>query len=282
MKMNTSYDELDTDIEEQLPNEQEKGTSSCKVSVITCMKDTSWYLKWITLWLLFVSIIGFYVTYFIELIECRMDGPCHYDSQHDHYLKENYNKTKHRRLSVVGLTIIANRRRRSRHKHTCEDYEFGCCHIYTECKYNETDFTDYHTYTFHGLPKHDKEGTNCPRLLDLVKGHNYHYPLSGDHNCENSENGCYKVETECDIRIRYMDVEDGLEDDIYLYKKNVNGGLKYTNLVERVGIEWKPSITELMYEYLYKYPSKGFDISGVLLGFAIFAMIVMCANACHK
>ena len=79
-----------------------------------------------------------------------------------------------------------------------------------------------------------------------------------------------------------MDVEDGLEDDIYLYKKNINGGLKYTNLVERVGIEWKPSITELMYEYLYKYPSKGFDISGVLLGFAIFAMIVMCANACHK
>ena len=272
MKMNTSYGELDTDIEADIPNEREKKTSSC-------MKDIGWYLKWITFWVLFMLTIFIVVSYFIELIECRKDGPCHYDIQHDHYLKENYNKTKHRRLTVAGV-IAANRRRR--HKHTCEDYEFGCCHIYTECKYNETAFTDYHTYTFHGLPKHDKEGTNCPRLLELVTGHNYHYPLPDYHNCENSENGCYKVETECDVRIRYMDVEDGLDDDIYLYKKNVNGGLKYTNLVERVGIDRKPSITELMYEYLYKYPSKDFDSAGVLFGFAMLALIAMCSNACHN
>ena len=79
-----------------------------------------------------------------------------------------------------------------------------------------------------------------------------------------------------------MDVEDGLEDDIYLYKRNVNGGIKYTNLVERIGIEGKPSITGLMYEYLYKYPSKDFDSAGVLFGFSILALIVMCSNACHQ
>ena len=79
-----------------------------------------------------------------------------------------------------------------------------------------------------------------------------------------------------------MDVEDGLKDDINLYKKNINNGLKYTKLVERVGIEWKPSITGLMYEYLYKYPSKGFDSSGVIFGFCLLAVIAMCSSACHS
>ena len=278
MKMNTSYDELDTDIEAQLPN---KKTNFCNRNprVISRIKACCWFVRWITFWLLIGCIITFYLIYFIELIECRMDGSCQYDSQHDHYLKENYNKTKHRRLTVAGVNAA---KRRKRHKHTCEDYEFGCCHIYTECKYNETAFTNYHTYTFHGLPKHDKEGSNCPSLSDLINGHNYHYPLPDDDNCEDSEKGCYKIETACDWRIRYLDVEDGLKDDINLYKKNIKEGLKYTKLVERVGIELKPSITGLMYEYLYKYPSKDFDSSGVIFGFCFLALVALCSSACHK
>ena len=282
MKMNTSYDELDTDIEGQLPkNEEHKWEErgeDCNRGIKGCIQDISKCLKWLLIWILFTFTVCAVLTYFKELIECREDGFCQYDEQHDYYLKENYNKTKHRRLTVAG--VISHNRRH--HHKTCEDYKFGCCEIYTECTYNQTDFTDYHTYTFHGLPKHDKDGTNCPRLLDLVTQHNYHYPLEGDFNCENSEDGCYKIETECDIRIRFMDVEDGFKDDVKLYKRNVNKGYKYTNLVERVGIEWKPSISGLMYEYRNKYPDKGIDGSGMIFAIAILAAIVMCSGMCNN
>ena len=276
MKMNTSYEELDADIEQQIPNEDHKWEERCETCNRSCkrfVKDISVPLKWFFIFVVFICIICLYVTYFIELIECRSDGYCKYHEQHDYYLKENYNKTKNRRLLLV--------RNHYRHHKTCDDYEFGCCEIYTDCKYNETAFTNYHTYTFHTLPKHDKKGTNCPRLLDLVNGYNHHYPLPDGKNCEDSENGCYKIETECDIRIRYMDTDDELR-AINLYKKNIKEGIAYTNLVDRVGIEYKTSIMGLMYYYINKYPEKGVDGSGIILGFCLFAVIAMCSSACHK
>ena len=279
MKMNTSYEELDADIEQQLPKEEHKWEERCETCNRSCkrfIQEKSTPLKWLFIFVVSMSMICLYVTYFIELIECRTDGYCKYHEQHDYYLKENYNKTKHRRLTVAGR-LHYNRR----HHKTCDDYEFGCCEIYTDCKYNETAFTSYHTYTFHSLPKHDKKGTNCPRLLDLVNGHNHHYPLPDDKNCEDSEKGCYKIETECDIRIRYMDTDDETH-DINRYKKNIKAGIAYTNLVDRVGIEYKPSIMGLMYDYINKYPEKGVDGSGIILGFLLLAVVAMCSSACHK
>ncbi len=246
MKMNTSYEELDADIESQLPAEsvESERCKYCKFGVESCIKkDIPKCLKWSTAWVLFMFMIWCIVSYVVELLECDPDGNCHYDEQHDYYLKKNY-KTEHRRLTYAG--VIHNRRI---HRHTCDDYEFGCCEIYTECEYNQTNITDYHTYTFHGLPKHNKNGTNCPRLHDLVNGHNHHFPLDDGVNCEESEYGCYKIETECDIRVRFMNMEGDSE----LYKRNVHAGHKYTYLVERVGIDWKPSILKLMNEYRNKY-----------------------------
>ena len=275
MKMNTSYDELDTDIEQQLPKEEHKWEERCETCNRSCkrfIQEKSTPLKWLFIFVVFISMICLYVTYFIELIECRSDGYCKYHEQHDHYLKENYNKTKHRRLTVAGII------HHNRHRKTCDDYEFGCCEIYTGCNYNETDFTSYHTYRLHGIPKHNKEGTNCPRLDDLVSEHNYHYPLPEGENCEDSIKGCYKIETECDIRIRYLDVEDGFKDDIELYKKNIHMGYKYTNLVERTGIDAEPSIYELMYEYRSKYPSRGAEVSIFIVFIVILLVLLVCVS----
>ena len=279
MKMNNSYEELDADIEHQLPKEDHKWEERCGNCNQSCKKyiqDISIPLKWLFIFVVFMSMICLYVTYFTELIECREDGYCKYHEQHDYYLKENYNKTNHRRLTVAG--VLSHNRR---HHKTCEDYEFGCCEIYTECNYNETAFTSYHTYTFHSLPKHDKKGKNCPRLLDLVNGHNHHYPVPGRLRCEDSEKGCYKIETECDISIRYMDTDDELH-AINLYKKNIKAGIAYVNLVDRVGIEYKPSIMGLMYDYINKYPKKGMDVAGMIFGFLLLAFVAMCAQACHR
>lgn len=261
MKKNNSYDELSNDIEEQKCVDKNrdknrdiyKSCKSCKEYII----------------LLCIILILYILIYsYIVIIDCSIDTSCIYSEQHDYYLKESINNTKHRRLTVAGVI------HHHRQKRTCNDYKFGCCEIYTGCTYNETDFTDYHIYTFHGLPKHDKQGKNCPRLQDLVVQHNYHYPLMNHENCENSPGGCYKIDTECDIRIRYIDKKDGIKDDINLYIKNSNSGYQYTYLVERVGIDIKPSIYRLMYEYHVKYPSKHTNFDDlILIGILAFVII---------
>ena len=78
-----------------------------------------------------------------------------------------------------------------------------------------------------------------------------------------------------------MDTDDETH-DINRYKKNIKDGIAYTNLVDRVGIEYKPSIMGLMYDYINKYPKKGMDVSGMIFGFLLLATIAICAQACHK
>ena len=201
------------------------------------------------------------------------------DNENNHLLKENYNEN-HRQLTVAG--VIAH----NRHTYTCDDYQFGCCEIYTDCSYNKTDFTDYKVHTFYHVFKHNKEGTNCPRLKDLVIQHNRHYPIHGNASCETYDQGCYQIETECDIRVHFLDVEDGpedgsedgSEDDIQLYMKNIHMGYKYTNLVERKGFDSKPSIQGLMIDYQEKYPSKDFDIEGIIISLLSLLSVVLLLN----
>ena len=64
--MNTSYEELDADIEQQLPNEEEckEKSENCNNSVNNFTKDISKCLKWTFIWILFMFMIFLYVTYF--------------------------------------------------------------------------------------------------------------------------------------------------------------------------------------------------------------------------
>ena len=276
MKMNTSYEELDADIESQLPSPKEESNLSenCKKVGMNYIKDIPWFLRWTSIWILFMLTIITFTYYIVDLIECHGVDSCQYDTQHDYYLKENYNKTKHRRLTVAGII----HHKRSKHTHSCDDYQFGCCKIYTDCKYNSTEFTEYRTHSFTGIPKHNEDGTNCPSLEDLVSQHNHHYPLENGENCETSNQGCYKIETECDIRIRYLDLQDGTKDDVNLYKSNVEQGYKYGVLVERVGIDEKPTVYTLMYEYSHKYPYKN-DTSDYIF---IACIIVLIPGLCFS
>ena len=238
---------------------------TCQSSLQTWM---STFLKVLHVPSLFLLTIFLYIICISDFIQDRNEHT-------DHLLKDNFNQSNHRQLTVAG--VIAH----NRHKHTCNDYQFGCCEIYSDCSYNKTDFTDYKVYTFrptvHTI-KHNKEGTNCPRLIDLVVGHNRHYPIHGNASCETYDQGCFHIETECDTRIRFIDVEDGLEDDFQLYKKNVHLGHKYTNLVERNGIDIKPSIRKLLFEYEQDYPSKDFDVSVFLILLLFLLLSVACMN----
>ena len=273
MEMNHSYDEIN---EEDLPDienqkdESHKWEERCE----TLNRNFHNYFcgcEKILIFFVFLVIIFGYINYIIQLKECRHNEEwCYNDKKDDHLLKEN-NNDNHRKLRVYGHY--------HHHRKTCDDYIYGCCEIYTGCQVNETsDIIQYKIHTIDRVIKKDVKGTNCPRLEDLVVQHNRHYPLPGDFNCETSKEGCYKVETECDIRVRFIDIEDGYLDDIELYKKNVNRGLKYTNLVERVGIDMKPTIISLIREYQNKYPSKDVDAAGMLIAMFSLLALVLCLN----
>lgn len=249
-EMNLSYDDEESD---KILSDVESGIIINEDSKFTIrLRSCQSNLKPCLFVSLLLATVFLYILYIREIISSRNQD----DNENNHLLKENYNEN-HRQLRV---TFHGHK-----HRPTCNDYQFGCCEIYTDCSYNKTDFTDYKVHTFYHLMKQDKEGTNCPRLKDLVIQHNRHYPIHGNASCETYEQGCYQIETECDIRVRFLDVEDGSSDDIQLYKKNIHMGYKYTNLVERKGIDYKPSIQGLMFEYQEKYPSRGFDGSGILI-----------------
>ena len=267
-ELNRSYDDDESD--NILPDVETGNTKNPSSSLRSCTCQSS-HQTWMNTYMkvLIVSLIllfiFLYILYISDLIQDRNDHT-------DYLLKDNFNQSNHRQLSLASI------RAHKRHRHTCNDYQFGCCEIYSDCSYNKTDFTDYKVYTFrptvHTI-KHNKEGTNCPRLIDLVTGHNRHYPIHGNASCETYYQGCHHIETECDTRIRFIDVEDGLEDDIQLYKKNVHLGHKYTNLVERNGIDIKPGILKLMFEYEQDYPSRDFDYGGFLLGLCVCLAFVI-------
>ena len=268
-EMNSSYyddesDKILSDVESGIIINKD---SNCTIRLRSCQTNLKpccpFFVKGFFVSLLLATVFLFlYILYIRELISSRNQD----DNENNHLLKENYNEN-HRQLTVAG--VIAH----NRHTHTCDDYQFGCCEIYTDCSYNKTDFTDYKVHTFYHVFKHNKEGTNCPRLKDLVIQHNRHYPIHGNASCETYEQGCYQIETECDIRVRFLDVEAGSEDDIQLYKRNIHMGHKYTSLVERKGIESKPSIQGLMIDYQEKYPSKDFDIAGFI---TLLSLLLLC------
>jgi len=268
-EMNRSFDadeenQMLSDFEQGIPNDHSSEILKYWKSCETCLGNTWTYVKYIIIANLILLTIYLYGLYISSLIQFRDQDP------NDHLLKDNFNQSDHRQLTVAG--VIAHKR----HRHSCNDYQFGCCEIYTDCSYNETDFTDWKVNTFYNTIKKNKEGTNCPHLMDLVTQHNRHYPIPGNKSCETYEEGCQKIETECDIRIRFLDNEDGSKDDIQLYKRHIQSGHSYTNLVERVGIDYTPSIHGLMIEYELKYPSRDFDASGFLILLLSLLLCVSC------
>ena len=274
-KMNLSFDgdeenQILSDSEQRIPNDHSSEILQYWKSCETCLRNTWKYVKCIIIANLILLTIYLYGIYISSLIQSRDHDP------NDHLLKENFNQSDNRQLRV---TFHGHK-----HRPTCNDYQFGCCEIYTDCSYNGTDFTDWNVYTFSSrIIKKNKEGTNCPLLVDLVTQHNRHYPIPGNKSCENWKAGCQKIDTGCDIHIRFQYLEDGShnlskdgsKDHVQLYKRNIHNGHAYTNLVERVGVDYTPSIHGLMIEYELKYPSRDFDVRGFLI---ILLSLLLCLS----
>lgn len=87
------------------------------------------------------------------------------------------------------------------HKRTCDDEEYGCCKIFTDCKvvgshlsYKELDISLYR------IISHDNFMSNCPSLEILIDKYNRHY---GNMSTDCGEYGCCPgINIDCDNAIR--------------------------------------------------------------------------------
>ena len=122
-------------------------------------------------------------------------------------------------LLFIGLLIICSRNypdnnltaRLPYHHHhktieeQCNSTRYGCCEVYDLCHNHKNDnFTYIHQRIWPSVEiKHNKMGTNCPRLNQIVYkySHNY-YPSSDNHyHCKNSTYGCCSIDISCDVYI---------------------------------------------------------------------------------
>mgnify|MGYP001263068690 CR=1 FL=1 len=102
---------------------------------------------------------------------------------------------------------------------TCDDYDYGCCHIYFHCSI-ENGYLDYKKYTVSKYKKMPKDviHSNCPSLDDLIHEWNEHY--KSDTPCEDTEFGCCpSINTACDSSLREKRGND--EDTVDYYKEHV-------------------------------------------------------------
>ena len=91
----------------------------------------------------------------------------------------------------------------------CNATTYGCCEVYNSCNLHEDgNFTYTHERIWPSVEvKHNKDGTNCPRMNQMVREYNLHYyPWdSGDNfNCRNSTYGCCSIDISCDVFVYIM------------------------------------------------------------------------------
>ena len=91
----------------------------------------------------------------------------------------------------------------------CNGTTYGCCEVYNLCNLHEDgNFTYTHERIWPSVEvKHNTEGTNCPRMNQVVRDYNLHYyPWdNGDNfNCRNSTYGCCSIDISCDVYVYVM------------------------------------------------------------------------------
>lgn len=235
MEMNKSYDELDTN--DAVDIEAQQKIYETRESRDKCKKRGKNILLF--LWGICLICNGYII---LKYLQDAIEPDDRYTRGKDHLLNDNTTK---RQLRIRWHT---------HHEDPCPKYKYGCCEVFSECSYKGNNITHYDSHEFKGstfhIIKENEMGTNCPRMIDLVRGHNEHYPRN--ESCETSELGCCKIETECDINLR---INDMIHKDNTQAHYEINDDFKYVHLVDPME-DRCPSIEKLMSEYRYNYPKK--------------------------
>ena len=175
----------------------------------------------------------------------------------------------------------------------CEDSIYGCCEVYDLCHLQEDNFTYVHELVFPFREmKYDRYGSNCPRMIEMVRKYNSHYYPSEDSNyeCLDSEFGCCSIDVSCDQYVHF-----GIEISYPEEKKNINYSLydisfptiKNINLAKMNSLGTNcPTFHRVVLSYNQEYPHIYMGFIGavfLLIGFlCCIPLSTQLINDCYK
>jgi len=173
-------------------------------------------------------------------------------------------------------------RRRAPRVRRCSDYEYGCCHIYYSCDVSDQDVlvSDTMTISPYTIVQHDRHGSNCPRLLDLITEYNLHYQMEDELPCSESEFGCCEINYMCDMRVRF-DYRKTVNETTDLWLHDLEKRQTRTSLtVAKQDLQGSncPRIRNIVGRYEGNWAT---DVSGwwLLFGLAMIIMLSVCASS---
>ena len=187
-------------------------------------------------------------------------------------------------------SITASIRHTTYSKKTCDDFDYGCCEIYDQCKIvtiNGHQHMDYNTinldvYVTHA---HDSIKSNCVSLRDIVNGYNHVYGRDdcGEHGC------CPSINIGCDDVLHYH-INDGNNQglvDTYLENRTVMMPIKVpknntegTNCWNKDG--FLSGITHFTNKYEHGYPIPDDSWSFIPYILVIIGLWCFIAEACKR
>ena len=194
--------------------------------------------------------------------------------QNKEWLKKDIYTGDRRQLRIYPHRNVVRRKK-------CSDYKYGCCQIYYGCadKHDKI-VSNSMTITPYLIVQHDEQGSNCPRLYDLISEYNSHYPEENDFKCANSEFGCCEINYSCDIRMRFDYRNKNFTKKLWLNDIKKNQTSKLITMAKRdlIGSNC-PNSGEIVYLYERRWPS---EFGGLwFLGF-IGVIILIFISASNK
>ena len=229
----TKYVTLDTDLKRKSSEPIQKGKFK-KICFGICAT------------ILLILLIAFFAIWIQWIDEAR---------QNEEWLKKDTDGNR-RQLRVYPHRNVVRRRR-------CTDFEYGCCKIYYDCSISEQEelISNYMSISPYYIVHHDKHGSNCPRLLDLISGYNNNYPDVEGKDCRNSEFGCCDMNYACDIRRRF-DYKNSINTTRDLWFNDLNKQQSRMSLtlakIDAIGSNC-PKTRDIVYKYEQGWPT---EISG--------------------
>ncbi len=186
--------------------------------------------------------------------------------------------------------ITASIRHSTYSKKTCDDFDYGCCEIYDQCKIVTTNGHQHMDYKKINLDvyvthAHDSIKSNCVSLRDIVNGYNHVYGRDdcGEFGC------CPSINIGCDDVLHYH-INDGNNQglvDTYLENRTVMMPIKVpknntggTNCWNKDG--FLSGITHFTNKYEHGYPIP--DDSWSFVPYILVTIGLWCfiAEACKR
>ena len=156
------------------------------------------------------------------------------------------------------------------YKRTCDDADYGCCKIFTDCKvvgdrvsYKELDISVYR------IISHDNFMSNCPSLETLINKYNRHY---GNMSTDCGEYGCCSgINIDCDNAIRKSLTNGNNQETINTYLNHKKYKPILINKIDPSGSNcgynnWYNPLLNVKEAYEDHYPERDDDWVGWIIG----------------